>query len=652
MAKPTLQELLDQIAPEPEAPTERGRTFLQGLTFGTADEIEAYIKSIGSDREYEDLVSEIRGNLDAYSEARPIEAGAFEVGGAALPAIVATIMSGGTAAIAGIGSRLPFLTRLVGQATGKVLGTTGTQTLAGGAAVGAAQGALTGAGTAEGGLLNRIEGAGYGTVTGTVLGLGGQVAGNLLEKGIGGMIDFARRSKGAKASKAAEREIQRLAQERGISPDDAFRLVMDGGLLVENATLRDVMRSYRASGGEAAELLRKGLGPRPSATRKEVTEYLEGVLGGADQNIIKQNTQRLTDLKEQANQLYKSDWANADVPQELVSELGMIFQGARRAFAEVEEAIEATPGASMFFKLDQDGKVVVTGTPTIGQAELVRRAIANRVQDLYKEGKGAAGEALGDLENTLRGLIDNISPDTQAARQTWRQMKNEGEAFDVGKSVMKATPEIDVAQIEWEKALSLGDETTKSFRLGVMSSLRRMLSGGTAAGTIKKLLDEDNAQGQLLREIFPEQNLPEMLRRLSVAKEANNAANEILGQSPTAITNALMKQQGNDIDLLDLAVDGASMIGVARMIARMVKKAEPQMSPEQRSEVVMLMMSQDANRIKQLLLDESGLAKAQERVNKFIDVSRRGTQRSATQMQSQEGASMMNMLTPSSAVPQ
>jgi hypothetical protein len=94
------------------------------------------------------------------------------------------------------------------------------------------------------------------------------------------------------------------------------------------------------------------------------------------------------------------------------------------------------------------------------------------------------------------------------------------------------------------------------------------------------------------------------------------------------------------------------MIGVARMIARMVKKTQPQMSPAERSEVVMLLMSQDADRIKQLLLDEGGLAKAQERVNKFIDLTRRGTQRGATQMQSQEGSRMIDMLMPSPAAPQ
>ena len=32
-----------------ETPTQRGRTFLQGLTFGTADELEAYIRSLTSE---------------------------------------------------------------------------------------------------------------------------------------------------------------------------------------------------------------------------------------------------------------------------------------------------------------------------------------------------------------------------------------------------------------------------------------------------------------------------------------------------------------------------------------------------------------------------------------------------------------------------
>lgn len=637
------KRIAEQEQVREETPTQRSRTFLQGLTFGTADEIEAWLRS-ANDEEYNQLLNEIRGNLDAYSKARPLEAGFAEVGGALLPAIVATVATGG-GALAAIGSRLPILTQLIGRATGRILGTKGTQTVVGGTAVGATQGALTGFGTGEGGLEPRLRGATGGLIVGGVTGAGGQIAGDILAKGLDGMIDWVRRNKGAKASSAAEREIQRLAKERGISSEDAFKMVLDGGLLVENKTLRDVMRSYRATGGEAAEMLRKGLQPRPSATRKDVTEYLERTLGGeGGQNILKQQTQRLSELKDKADDLYTSDWANDQVPQELVTELATIFGRVPAAFNQVKTAIKAR-GGEMFFDLDETGRLVVTGTPTIGQAEMVRRAIADQARTFWKEGQGDAAKAFNAVEDRLRNIIDNISDDTRQARATWRQMNNEGEAFDVGKSVMKATPEIDVAQIEWEKALALGDETTKAFRLGVMSSLRRMLGGGTAAGTIKKLLDEDNAQGQLLREIFPEQDLPEMLRRLSVAKEANDAANEILGQSPTAITNALVKQQGGDMDLLDLAIDGATTIGVARMVMRMIQKTDPSLTPDQRSEVVMLLMSQDANRIKQLLQDESGLAKIQERVSSVMDMVRRGSLRGATQMQAQQGSTMMDYLT-------
>ena len=45
-----------------EVPTQRARTFAQGLTFGFADEIEAGIRSLGG-REYSELVAEVRDAL-------------------------------------------------------------------------------------------------------------------------------------------------------------------------------------------------------------------------------------------------------------------------------------------------------------------------------------------------------------------------------------------------------------------------------------------------------------------------------------------------------------------------------------------------------------------------------------------------------------
>src|SRR6056300_910685 len=182
------KRIAEQDQVREETPTQRGRAFLQGLTFGTADEIEAWLRS-ANDEEYEQLLNEIRGNLDAYSQARPCEAGIAEIGGAALPALVATVMTGGSA-LAAVGARLPKLTQLIGKATGKLFGTSGTQTITGGAVVGAGQGAATGFGTGEGGFEERLRGATGGGVIGLGTGAAGQFAGDILAKGVDVFIDW------------------------------------------------------------------------------------------------------------------------------------------------------------------------------------------------------------------------------------------------------------------------------------------------------------------------------------------------------------------------------------------------------------------------------------------------------------------------------
>lgn len=605
-----------------ETPTQRVRSAAQGLLFSGADELEAFIRSAGP-REYDDLLNEIRGAVKAYQEARPIESTAFEVGGAAVPALVGALFSGG-ASLTAIGSRFPAIANAL-----KAIGITAPETIVGAGVVGAGQGALTGflgGETPE----ERMRGLVAGGVIGAPFAMGTQVAGAALQKPIIALVDAARRKYGNKAGAAVEREVQRLAQERGITAEDAWQMLSEGRLLAENKTLRDIVRSYRATGGEAAAKLQEGLLPRPKQTREEVMKDLQTYLAGtADENILKQQAARLTNLKNEASELYNSPFAQQAVPDELLNEMKTVFSRVPSAFNEVEEALRAE-GGDMFFKI-VDGEVVVTGTPTIAQAEKVRSAIANRADALWKEGKGEAAKAVGQTEQVLRDLIDNISDDTRMARETWRNMSVQSNAFDTGRKVMKASPDIDAAEIEFEKALALGDEATKSFRMGVMSSLRRMLTTGSAASTIKKLSDEDNAQGMLLRTIFPEQNLPEMLRKLSVAKEANEAANEILGQSPTAITNALVQRQKGDVDLLDLAVENSTTIALGRLLLNMMKKAQPELTDKQRSDVVMVLLSRDADYVKSILQDESGIAKLQDYLTRSTNALISGTQRSVVQ---------------------
>lgn len=64
------------------------RTLLgQGLAFGFGDEIEASIRSMFSEKDYNEIVKEVRGEIDQFRDVNPALAYGTEIAGAVLPAI-------------------------------------------------------------------------------------------------------------------------------------------------------------------------------------------------------------------------------------------------------------------------------------------------------------------------------------------------------------------------------------------------------------------------------------------------------------------------------------------------------------------------------------------------------------------------------------
>ncbi|MGB0934708.1 MAG: hypothetical protein ACPGXY_01430, partial [Alphaproteobacteria bacterium] len=125
-------------------------------------------------------------------------------------------------------------------------------------------------------------------------------------------------------------------------------------------------------------------------------------------------------------------------------------------------------------------------------------------------------------------------------------------------------------------------------------------------------------------EVFPEQNIPEMVRRLSVAKEANEAAKEILGGSPTAITEALIKREGASDDLLDIALSNGATFATAKLLMSMFRKVNPGLNDRERSDLVMLMLSQDADQIANVIKTDNGYNLIEDRVRRFLKMSQAG----------------------------
>jgi len=165
------------------------RAIGQGVTFGFGDEIEAGIRSLGSDRSYDEEVSDIRKSISEFRDTNPVAAYGSEIAG--------SIPTGfGLAGLALRGG------------------------LKGAAKIGALEGSIYGAGEGEG-----VEG----TATSTVLGAGlGAAGGKIAEKAFEGIAPlvgkFMKKTRGsgieAKGSGVAELEA---------SPSDLGPMVKEAG---------------------------------------------------------------------------------------------------------------------------------------------------------------------------------------------------------------------------------------------------------------------------------------------------------------------------------------------------------------------------------------------------------------------------------------
>jgi hypothetical protein len=81
------------------------RSVGQGLTFGTADEIEAFLRSLAGREGYRDIKNRIEADRMAFAEANPGTSISAELAGAALPGLIGAFVPGGQGATLGALSR-------------------------------------------------------------------------------------------------------------------------------------------------------------------------------------------------------------------------------------------------------------------------------------------------------------------------------------------------------------------------------------------------------------------------------------------------------------------------------------------------------------------------------------------------------------------
>lgn len=594
-----------------KAPTQRLRTIAQGLTFGGADEAEAWLVSKATGRPYEDALAEVRGKLKAYQGARPWEALAYEAGGAALPAIAATLATGGTAAAPATARLFPMLGRL--------------------AAVGAAEGGAYAFGTGEGGFEERMERV----PAGSAFGAGGSLLGAGIVAGgrkiISELVDIARRRLGGRGAKAVETELRRLAAETGKSIDEIADDVASGRILAENVTLKDVVRAYRAKGGPAATRLQEVLPQRSQLGRDKAMAEMQRYLAGTDENILM--VARQTD--EAARVAEKAAYAQFDDVEAGPALIASVKDALRRvpqAGDEIKTAYQAATGKTPFFSI-KDGEVVFQRSPTVGEIERVRRAINNTASRYYREGQGEAGAAIADVERGLRSALNDVEG-LEGVRADASIVRSARDAFKEGRKALAKSPE--EIGVLFEDITAAGPEAVSSFRAGVMAAYKAKAATGQQKSLMRILADPNRKEGAILRIIFPADELDSVLDVIERAAGSQEAANYILQGSATAKTAEQVKRIGMDISAEDVSgIISGNPVAIANTASKAIKAMTPGLDDQQRLRVVNVLLSENPEFVRNALVDESGIAMLAEQVNRLVAAGGAGVQRA---MRTQAGA--------------
>lgn len=622
------REILEQsIAQAAEAderreavPTQRTRAFAQGVTFGFADELEARARALATGQSYEEALEEIRAKLKGYQEARPSEAFGYEMAGAIAPALAAAPFTGGT------GTAAILAQRGATGAAAKTLGVAAPSSMRGALGYGAAQGALTGVGTGETAEERAIGGA-IGGVAGGALGGAMQAAAPYVTGVATGVVDYARRKLGGRGSKAVENEIQRLAAESGMSVDEIVQGVADGTIMAENKSLQRAVRGFYTSGGEAATRIEQAMTARPQATRQEAMQEIKQYLSDVgDPNIaraMRADEEAAKVLERRAYEPFKEQIATAEVVDKLKDAVKAVPQAA----AALNKIYRSKTGEKPFVSIKK-GVVEFADDVTVEQAEVVRRTLSNLASREFKTGIGTVGEAIGDVEQTLRSALDIDVPALAATRETAAMTRTAREAYQEGQKVFSKSP--DIVELELEDARRKGEGAVKAYRTGVMQALRNRMRTGSMKSMMSNLADPERKEGQILRTVIPEDELETVLASVARAARSQQAATSVLGGSQTAASLAEQARQGAGVSAMDVAeaISGSPM-AAGRVIRDVIKQAAPNLSDAERVQIVDILISENPEVVRRALVDESGMAAFQAAVERTMQAIQAGAQRGA-----------------------
>lgn len=497
-----------------------GRSLLQGLTFNTADEIEAAFRAgTISGPEYQNQLARVRAGIKQYEEQYPGRAFTGELVGGLLPtaaALIAAPFTGGaTAPAAAAGA----------ARTAAAMPTLG-QTMARGLGYGAASGAAAGAGGAEGGLASRATGAFVGGGSGLILGGVAPAVTGAVGSGTRKVLEATGLMEAPDAVAKAQQLIAKKLAQEGISPQE---LATRQANVVRTLGARD--ETLADIGGESMRRLARGSMAIPNAAQTDVRQMLTERAVGAGPRI----TQDITDLTaigardigEVADEIIQRRSMLASPLYDQAYAAGQVnsfaIDNLLKKSKDIQYAINEARKLPQYADLPDNDMVLL---------DKAYKYVGDLANNAKLSGKTSQANDLNDLRMSLRNAITAEVPVYGKALDTFSSESLLKDALELGsKNFLRKTP----AEINREIKKFPGEAEQQMYRLGAVQSLRDEIYGMRETANIADKFLNSREMRDRMRTVFNSQGEYEaFVKNLERERQMAVTRARIEGGSPTA----------------------------------------------------------------------------------------------------------------------
>jgi hypothetical protein len=172
-----------------------------------------------------------------------------------------------------------------------------------------------------------------------------------------------------------------------------------------------------------------------------------------------------------------------------------------------------------------------------------------------------------------------------------------------------------------------------AYRAGLMSALERTATTGSRNSLIRNLGNAETKEGMILRAVLPQDALDEVLSRLDVARASQVTTDYVTSPSvsPTADTLMEASRRGMGVSASDAAGALSLDVGALTNIAsNILSRLTRDLTDAERARVARILVSDDPELVRRAIVDESGMAALQQRVQQLMAGLTRGARRAGS----------------------